>query len=208
MSDKDNHPNSGFIQDINSLEKGNKFDGPSSLPNQSIIDSLANNNYNLNICEICYVDNNTIYLDCCHRSKKICYQCLDCLKVPICPWCRQTLPVNLQTKTMQISQSCPESYDDYLASEIRYLLINPYDPDYQDSRILRRALRNIRHNYHHRSNRNLRLQNNYRQQTNQSYRQINRRQNRQQTRQQLNQISNDYNNELINLEDTIFRIDL
>lgn len=206
MTDKNNHPSSG--QDINIIEKEDKFDGPSSLPNQSIIDSLANHSDNLNICEICYVDSNTIYLDCCHKSKKICYQCLGCLKVPICPWCRQILPINLQTEKMQISQSCPESYDDYLASEIQYLFINPYDPEYQDSRILRRSLRNIRHNYHQRSNRNLRLQNNHRQQTNHSLRQINRRQTIQQSRQQLNQISNDYNNDLIELEDTIFRIDL
>ena len=204
MSDKNNDSDSGSIQDINTLEKGAKFDGPSSLPNQSIIDSLANHSDNLNICEICYVDSNTIYLDCCHKSKKICFTCLNCLKVPICPWCRQTLPVNLQTEKMQISQSCPESYDDYLESEIQYLLINPNDPEYQDSRVLRRALRNIRHNYYRHSSRNIRSLNYFRQ----ANRQSNRQRHRQQTQHQLNQITQEYNDELIDLEDTIFRIEL
>lgn len=202
MSDKNNHLDSGFIEGVNTIEKVSKFDGPSSLPNQSTIDILANHNDNLNICEICYVDNNTIYLDCCHRSKKICYKCLDCLKVPICPWCCQTLPINLQTEKMKVSQSWPESFDDYLESEIQYLLINPYDPEYQDSRVLRRALRNIRHNYHRHIPRESRIPNNSR------FNLSSRQQIRQRNHQQLNQITREYNNDIIDLDDTIFRMEI
>ena len=46
-------------------------------------------------CNICY-DNecetsSLITLKCCNDSKKIYVKCVNCLKTPICPYCRKTL---------------------------------------------------------------------------------------------------------------------
>ena len=105
------------------------------------------------ICNICYEENKLLSLDCCQNTKKICFQCLGCLKSPLCPWCRQELPDNIFPKSKKPS-SCPDSYSEWLNEETSYLLINPYDPELRDSRILRRTMRNIRRNYHRQTNSN------------------------------------------------------
>ena len=46
-------------------------------------------------CDICYDnecdDSLLIVLKCCNDSKKICIKCINCLKTPICPYCRKPL---------------------------------------------------------------------------------------------------------------------
>ena len=105
------------------------------------------------ICNICYEENKLLSLDCCQNTKKICYQCLGCLKSPLCPWCRRELPDSIFPEQRKPS-SCPTSYSDWFSQETRYLLINPYDPELRDSRILRRTMRNIRRNYNREQNSN------------------------------------------------------
>lgn len=108
---------------------------------------------NDNICNICYEENKLLSLKCCQDTKKICYQCLGCLKSPLCPWCRRELPDSIFPDLKKPS-SCPISYSDWLSEESSYLLINPYDPELRDSRILRRTMRNIRRNYQRSQNSN------------------------------------------------------
>ena len=44
-------------------------------------------------CDICYDDcYNVIALECCNKSKKVCKDCLGCLRSLTCPYCRQPLP--------------------------------------------------------------------------------------------------------------------
>lgn len=97
-------------------------------------------------CNICYELSETIVLQCCNSTKHICNNCLECLTKPICPWCRQDLPEKL-IKEKMISSSCIDDYNNYLEIETDYLLINPYDPEFYDSRILRRTMRNIRNRF-------------------------------------------------------------
>ena len=110
------------------------------------------------ICNICYEENKLLSLECCQNTKKICYQCLGCLKSPLCPWCRRELPDNAFPENKKPS-SCPNSYSDWFSQETSYLLINPYDPELRDSRILRRAIRNIRREYNRNNNSNSRREN-------------------------------------------------
>ena len=94
-----------------------------------------------NVCNICYMEKDDLNnLECCKNTKKICNECLDCLKSPICPYCRQELPSSLN-KVVHPS-SCPAdfSFNTWMSTESRYMLIDPYSPEYQDSRVLRRDI--------------------------------------------------------------------
>ena len=104
-------------------------------------------------CDICYELSQLIGLKCCNNTKKICNNCLECLTKPICPWCRQDLPQELIKKQM-IATSCVNNYGEYFRDETNYLLINPYDTEYNDSRILRRTMRNIRRRFNRMTQRN------------------------------------------------------
>jgi len=142
-------------------------------------------------CCICYEviedPSNILLMKCCNNSKQICIDCINCLRTPLCPYCRSELPSELLQQNKNISQSMPQSYnetwDHFIDSEF---IINPYL--YDDSRRLRRQMRRLRYEYLQRQTRNnpLRL-------TSRERREI-RRQNRQSIRQQLRQYQNEYNN--------------
>lgn len=157
------------------------------------IESIDLNNYNIiiNICEICYDSNKSIELNCCNKTKRICNYCLNHLKSPICPWCRKELPSHLLKQNL-IVNSLPDNFINYYNNERQYLLIDPDDPEYSDSRILRIALRNIRRNYNRRNDRNNNIRNNN---FNLDYpNNLGSRQRRHQLRNNLNNITRHYNN--------------
>ena len=119
-------------------------DGGINIPNNDIEIEI-----NDNICNICYMEKEDINsLKCCKNTKQICDECLDCLKSPICPYCRQDLPSYLN-KVVHPS-SCPAdfTFNTWMSNESRYLVLDPYSPEYQDSRVLRRDIRRIRRNYY------------------------------------------------------------
>ncbi len=191
------------------MNTNNKSYYSSSLPNTTIYNTIDDINNNDNLCEICYESNKTFQLNCCNNTKKICDFCLECLTTPICPWCRKKLPDNL-IKDNMVSQSLPDDYISYFNNERQYLLIDPDDPEYADSRILRIALRNIRRNYYR-----SRSSNSTNSRSNQS--RILNRQRRHNIRNSLNRITRDYNEGRIelnqnlsndNFDDPIFPIDL
>ena len=109
------------------------------------------------ICDICY-DNeceiqSLITLKCCNDSKKICIKCVNCLKTPICPYCRKPLDsscVPFMNEEALISRSEPATnnntsyltWDNFLSQE------NIIDPSlYDDSRRMRRMMRRLRYQY-------------------------------------------------------------
>jgi len=108
-------------------------------------------------CDICYddafTDDTLIILKCCNDSKKICIKCINCLKTPICPYCRKPLDSScvpfLNEQTL-LSSSAPAtnnntsflSWDNFLSQE------NVIDPSlYDDSRRMRRMMRRLRYQY-------------------------------------------------------------
>ena len=102
----------------------------------------------LEACDICYDDcRNVVALDCCNKSKKVCKDCLSCLRSLTCPYCRQPLPDNV-TCNMNVSRSHPEqesmNFYNFVQSE---MLVDPFAPEYRDSRILRRQVRRIRRRF-------------------------------------------------------------
>lgn len=109
------------------------------------------------ICNICY-DNecglqSLIILKCCNNSKQICIKCVNCLKTPICPYCRKPLDsscVPFMNEEALISTSEPATnnntsfltWDNFLSQE------NIIDPSlYDDSRRMRRMMRLLRYQY-------------------------------------------------------------
>ena len=99
-------------------------------------------------CDICYDEcRDVVALDCCNKSKKVCKECLGCLRSLTCPYCRQPLPGNV-TCNMNVSRSYPESdnvsFYNYIQNE---MLVDPFAPEYRDSRILRRQVRRIRRRF-------------------------------------------------------------
>ena len=107
-------------------------------------------------CNICYETpcerSESILLECCNRSKRICISCINCLTTPICPYCRSKLPSNCllyMNETNNISTSEPTqttfTWEQFLEEEN---IINPYL--YDDSRRLRRQIRRLRYEYQQR----------------------------------------------------------
>ena len=148
-------------------------------------------------CDICYDDcRNVITLDCCNKSKKVCKTCLGCLRSPLCPYCRKTLPEDVLCN-MNVSRSLPNEesntleFNSLLQSE---LLVDPFDPEFQDSRILRRQIRRIRRRF---------LSEHTRNRPTARDRRTERRRTRHHMRQSLNEITQIYNR-----EQTIFDIEL
>lgn len=107
-------------------------------------------------CDICYdneCDNNLfIFLKCCKNSKKICIRCVNCLKTPICPYCRKSLDsscVPFMNEDAFMLSSAPTtrassflSWENFLSQE------NIIDPSlYDDSRRMRRTMRRLRYQY-------------------------------------------------------------
>lgn len=107
-------------------------------------------------CDICY-DNKCddiplIVLKCCNNTKKICVNCVNCLKTPICPYCRKPLDskcVPFMNETALLSSSEPTTsnasfltWENFLSQE------NIIDPSlYNDSRRMRRMMRRLRYQY-------------------------------------------------------------
>ena len=144
-SDSDSEEIKNDIQEDNdNLSCISYQEGGLNVPNNDIEIEM-----NDNVCNICYMEKEDINnLECCKNTKKICNECLDCLKSPICPYCRQNLPSSLN-KVVHPS-SCPAdfSFNTWMSNESRYMLIDPYSPEYQDSRALRRDIRRMRRNYY------------------------------------------------------------
>lgn len=110
-------------------------------------------------CDICYddafteTDDTLIILKCCNNSKKICIKCINCLKTPICPYCRKSLDSSCDpflNKQTLLASSAPTtnnnasflSWDNFLSQE------NVIDPSlYDDSRRMRRMMRRLRYQY-------------------------------------------------------------
>ena len=107
-----------------------------------------------NSCVICYEDNNpTNALTCCDYTKKMCNDCLNCLRNPLCPYCREPLSEEMLSNNIHV-QSAPTNTSEWTTVLHDELLINPYDPEFQDSRILRRQIRRIRRRFLSEQNRN------------------------------------------------------
>ena len=118
-----------------------------------------------NECNICYDigidESNIIKLSCCKNSKQICVKCINCLTTPLCPYCRKKLdkkclaylqidknisrsePIN-SSYNIEMYQN-PYSFEEFLSEE---QIINPYL--YENSRRLRRQIRQLRHEYNQR----------------------------------------------------------
>ena len=117
------------------------------------LDSPNNECYECNICyETPYDINESILLECCNRSKRICVSCIHCLSTPLCPYCRCELSKNClvyMKETNNISTSEPLNstftWEHFLEEEN---IINPYI--YEDSRRLRRQIRRLRYEYQQR----------------------------------------------------------
>jgi len=107
-------------------------------------------------CDICYDNecdpNSLIVLKCCNNSKKICIKCVNCLKTPICPYCRNPLDSScapFMNEDVVLSTSEPItittsflSWENFLSQE------NIIDPSlYDDSRRIRRMMRRLRYQY-------------------------------------------------------------
>lgn len=90
-------------------------------------------------CTICFeqvIPDDFFILRCC-KEKKICSKCLDCLRVPLCPYCRKIIPGLENDPKYRLCISCPES--SFYGQE-RMMI----DPRFLQSRILRRRLRRFR----------------------------------------------------------------
>ena len=109
-----------------------------------------------NSCVICYENNNpSNALSCCDNTKKMCDDCLNCLRSPLCPYCREPLSKEMLSSNIHV-QSAPTTTttNDWTTMLHDELLINPYDPEFQDSRILRRQIRRMRRRFLSEQNRN------------------------------------------------------
>tara|TARA_Y100000991_G_scaffold212478_1_gene196668 strand:- start:510 stop:1181 length:672 start_codon:yes stop_codon:yes gene_type:complete len=208
MDNKKNEENIEEIFDFSDLDEdednSNGIDGSSEIKNNihedndklscisyheggiNIPDNDIEIELNDNVCNICYMEKEYINnLECCKNTKKICNECLDCLKSPICPYCRQNLPSSLNRVVHP--SSCPSdfSFNRWMTNESRYMVIDPYSPEYQDSRVLRRDMRRLRRNYY----RNRDSGGLYTKQERVAYRRYKRRQLRNQTREILNRVN-------------------
>ena len=117
------------------------------------MESLRNYGEGFYECNICYETprdkTESIILQCCNRSKRICISCIHCLTTPICPYCRSKLPEDCllyMSETNNISTSEPMlttfTWEHFLEEEN---IINPFL--YDDSRRLRRQIRRLRYEF-------------------------------------------------------------
>ena len=190
------------FEEVNNLDNSDNHkdnDISSSISNNESC-NIPNNDLELeidgNICDICYIEKGDLNtLECCKNTKKICNECIECLKTPICPYCRQSLPLELK-KSFGPS-SCPADFgmSNWMNNESRYMLIDPYDPEYEDSRVLRRQIRRMRRNYYRtRNGGGL-----YSKREKIDYRRYKRRQLRNQTREIMHRFNQNGNSNLDNI---------
>lgn len=98
-------------------------------------------------CPICYEQTSAdqfIELTCC-IDKQICRFCLDCLTIPICPYCRRRLP-HVEGRRMAASYTEVPSFLYNRQAEFMadIGLVDDIDCRLLDSRILRRRIRRLR----------------------------------------------------------------
>ncbi len=106
-------------------------------------------------CAICYEENNpSNALTCCDVNKKLCDDCLNCLRTPQCPYCRNSLPSEVLVNNSYV-QSAPTLSSEWTTMLQEELLIDPFNPEYRDSRILRRQIRRMRRRFISEQNRNI-----------------------------------------------------
>lgn len=119
-------------------------------------DNISEESNEENFCNICYDDAcddiPLIILECCNKTKKICVKCVNCLKTPICPYCRKPLDskcVPFMNETALLSSSEPtRSQTSFLTWENFLSQENIIDPSlYDDSRRMRRMMRRLRYQY-------------------------------------------------------------
>ena len=116
------------------------------------------------ICVFSYDESEFHFLKCCNQN--ICLKCLDCLTVPLCPYCRTTIDELKNNKIYKQGYSYDDSLNDYTITQIIqqndnsltrrqqayshpqpntfFQYIDPYDPNLIDSRLLRRKIRKYR----------------------------------------------------------------
>ena len=109
-------------------------------------------------CRICYYQfppEDFFELKCC-RDKRICTLCLNCLRIPLCPYCRSIIP-EIQDRC-RLSQSFAPVSHYLLQMQADFLTTEGIEVDPQldlrllDSRILRRRIRRLRRRNEHTRN--------------------------------------------------------
>lgn len=104
----------------------------------------------LSECYICYEYvrlSDFFSLNCC-SGKRVCVDCLRCLTVPRCPYCRRMIP-EIQDRFRQPSSSFIEVNHHLVMEQAHFLadhglIDESLDPRLVDSRILRRRIRRLR----------------------------------------------------------------
>jgi len=112
------------------------------------------------ICVFSYDEQEFHFLKCCQQH--ICLKCLDCLTVPLCPYCRNIIQELKDSKIYKQGYSYDDTLSNYTITQLHnsqtqnsrqqaysyshnYIdFIDPYDPTVIDSRILRRKIRKYR----------------------------------------------------------------
>lgn len=100
-------------------------------------------------CHICYEKVASVHFLSCCKEKQICQSCLNCLRVPLCPYCRSVIPeirkdprYNLSCSYVPVSQYLIDQQANLLAHH--GMADATIDPRLIGSRILRRRLRRLR----------------------------------------------------------------
>lgn len=102
-------------------------------------------------CNICYesVSSDHFFILGCCRGKGICKDCLECLRIPLCPYCRSIIPeVKNNPKYRMACSYVPVSnfmlYEQANFLSHHGLVEETIDPRHIGSRILRRRIRRLR----------------------------------------------------------------
>ena len=95
---------------------------------------------------ICHAD--IFFLDCC-VGKHVCTSCLQCLTVPLCPFCRAVIPEIRHDPRYRQSQSYVDVNHFLLMEQAHFMahhgiVDESIDPRFIESRILRRRIRRLR----------------------------------------------------------------
>lgn len=98
-------------------------------------------------CNICYEylpGDDFVHLPCC-AEKRICRRCVDCLTIPLCPYCRRPLAMlshlRMATSYTPFNQFLYNQQAQFMAE---MGMVDEIDCRLLDSRILRRRIRRLR----------------------------------------------------------------
>ena len=97
-------------------------------------------------CTICYEgchQDEFFLLNYCH-GKKICHPCLECLSVPLCPYCRRIIPEIKDHSRYRMAVSMPDTSSSFLLAHYQHRHDDNINHDLFTSRILRRRLKRFR----------------------------------------------------------------